>query len=79
MNNRCRKFNVTHAVSTNLRARYFNTASLTDDALEANSLVLSAITLPVAGRSENLLAEETFLLWAQRAVVDGLWLLYFTV
>ena len=22
---------------------------------------------------------ETFLLWAQRAVVDGLWLLYFTV
>ena len=68
-----------HAVTTNLRAGHFNTATLTNNALEADSLVLTAVTLPVAGWSENLLAEETFLLWAQRAVVDGLWLLYFTV
>ena len=70
-----RKFDVTHALTTNLGAGDFNTATLTDDALEAHSLVLTAVALPVASRSEDLLAEQAILLRLEGAVVDGLRLL----
>src|SRR5208283_3849429 len=49
--------------------------ALTDDALEAHPLVLAAVALPVASRSEDLLAEQAVLLGLQRAVVDCLRLL----
>ena len=54
-------------------------ATLANDALESNPLVLTAVALPVAGRSEDLLAEQSVLLGLERAVVDGLGLLDFTV
>src|SRR2546430_11566585 len=38
----------------------------------------AAVALPVASRSEDLLAEQAVLLWLQRAVVDGLRLLDLT-
>ena len=50
-------------------------AALADDALEPDSLVLPAVALPVAGRAEDLLAEEPVLLRLEGAVVDGLGLL----
>ena len=59
-------------LAPNLRARDFDTAALADDALEADALVLAAVTLPVLGRTEDLLAEEAVLLRLQRAVVDRL-------
>jgi hypothetical protein len=67
---------MTHALTTYLCARYFNAASLTDDAFEANALVLTAVALPIASWSEDFLAEETVLLRLESSVVDGLRLLY---
>ena len=57
----CSKFNVAHALATHLGASYLNAATLADDALEANPLVLTAVALPVASRSEDLLAEQAVL------------------
>ena len=66
---------MTHALTANLCACNFYTATLTDDALESNTLVLTAITFPVASWSENLLIEESVLLRLECAVVNGFWLL----
>src|SRR5262249_22492876 len=49
--------------------------ALTDDALEPDALVLAAVALPVAGGTEDLLAEEPVLLRLEGAVVDRLGLL----
>ena len=68
---------MTHALTANLCAGYFNTATLADDSLKADALVLTAITFPITSWSEDLLVEESVLLWLECAVVDCLWLLYF--
>ncbi len=68
---------MTHAFATNLGACYFNTATLADDSLKSKALVLTAITFPVTSWSDDLLVEESVLLWLECAVVDCLWLLYF--
>ena len=73
------EFNVAHAVTAHLGTRDFNATTLTDDALEADALVLAAVALPVASRSEDLLAEQAILLRTERAVVNRLRLLHFTV
>jgi hypothetical protein len=67
---------VAHPLTTHLGASYLDAAALADDALEADALVLAAVALPVASRSEDLLAEQAVLLWLERAVVDGLRLNY---
>src|SRR4029453_283660 len=46
--------------------------ALTDDALEADALVLAAVALPVPRRPEDLLAEQAVLLGLEGAVVDRL-------
>jgi hypothetical protein len=56
------ELDVAHAVATDLRARDLDAAALADDALEADALVLAAVALPVAGRPEDLLAEQAVLL-----------------
>ena len=63
---------VAHALAADLRPRHLDAAALADDALVADALVLTAVALPVLGRTEDLLAEEAVLLGLQRAVVDGL-------
>ena len=78
MNNWCSQFDVAHALTTNLRASYFNAALFANDALKAHTLVLTAVALPVTCRSECLFTEQTITLWAQCAVVNGFRLLYFT-
>src|SRR4029453_11956407 len=55
------QFDVAHALTTHLGAGDFNATTLTDDALEADALVLAAVAFPVAGRTEDLLAEKTVL------------------
>ena len=72
------QFDVAHPLTTHLGASDLDAAALTDDALEADALVLAAVALPVASRSEDLLAEEAVLLRLQCAVVDGLRLLDLT-
>jgi hypothetical protein len=79
VNDRSRQLDVAHPVAPHLRARHLDAAALADDALEADALVLAAVALPVASRSEDLLAEQAVLLGTQRAVVDGLGLLDFAV
>ena len=67
-----------HAVTTDLVTGDFNATALTDDALETDTLVLTAGTLPGLLRSEDLLAEESVLFRAKGAVVDRLGLLHFS-
>ncbi len=73
------QLDVTHPLTTHLGPSDLDTAALTDDALEANALVLAAVALPVPGRTEDLLAEESVLFRLQGAVVDCLRLLDLTV
>src|SRR5205823_13277118 len=58
---------VTHALAPDLLPRHLDAAALTDDALVADALVLAAIALPVLGRTEDALAEETVALGLARA------------
>src|SRR5262249_5997657 len=69
------QLDVTHPLTAHLGASHLDAAALTNDALEAHPLVLAAVALPVASRSEDLLAEQAVLLGLQRAVVDRLRLL----
>ncbi len=69
------QLDVAHPLTAHLGAGDLDAAALADDALEADPLVLAAVALPVAGRTEDLLAEEPVLLRLQGAVVDGLRLL----
>ena len=73
------ELDVAHAFATHLRTRDFHTTSFADDALEAHTLVLTAVALPVTGRTEDLFAEKTVLLRLECAVVDRLRLLDFAV
>src|SRR5699024_10034389 len=73
------QFDVPHPLAADLGTRDFHTTAFTDDALEPDTLVLSAVALPVPGGAEDLLAEEAVLLGLEGAVVDGLRLLDFTV
>lgn len=69
------QLDVAHPLTTHLGASDLDAAALTDDALEPDSLVLTAVALPVAGRAEDLLAEEPVLFRLEGSVVDGLGLL----
>src|SRR5205823_14555980 len=69
------ELDVTHPVTTDLGPRNLDAAPLADDALEPDPLVLAAVALPIAGRPEDPLAEQSVLLGLQRPVVDGLRLL----
>ena len=73
------QLDVAHALAAHLRARDLDATPLADDPLEAHALVLAAVALPVLGRTEDLLAEESVLLGLERAVVDGLRLLHLAV
>src|SRR2546427_12475327 len=66
------ELDVAHALAPDLRARHLDAALVADDPLVADPLVLPAVALPVARRTEDPLVEQAVLLGAQRAVVDGL-------
>ena len=70
---------MTHALTANLGLCNFNAAAVTDDALVANSLVLSAVALPVLGWSENSLAEKSVFFRLKGTVIYGFGLGYLTV
>ena len=76
--NRCGEFDVAHALTSNGLAGYLNTASLTGDTLEADTLVLATGAFPVLRRTKDLFSEQTVLLGLEGAVVDGFGLLHFT-
>jgi hypothetical protein len=53
---------VSHALTTNGGLGYLYPATLANNSLEADSLVLSTGALPVLGGTKDLLAEQTVLL-----------------
>ena len=58
----CGKRNVSHALTADSRAGYFDAALIADDSFITGVLVFSAITLPVSLRTENGFTEQTILL-----------------
>ena len=70
---------MTHALAANLRAGDFDATTFTDDALKTDTLVLTAVALPVLLWTENLFAEQAVFFGLERAVVDCFWLLDFAV
>ena len=73
------KLDVAHALASYLGSCNFNAAAVADFALKADSLVLSAVALPVLCRSENTLAEKSLALGLKCAVVNGFGLGYLAV
>ena len=72
MGNGCGQLYVAHPLAADPRACNFHTAAVTDNATVTDALVLPAEALPVLGGTEYSLAEESVLLRAEGAVVDGL-------
>src|SRR4051794_13163413 len=68
---------MTHSLSSNLGASYLNSTPFADDALVTNSLVLTAVALPVLRRTEDAFAEKTVFFGLKRPVVNRLRLRHF--
>jgi len=64
------QLNVAHTFTTYLGPGDFNAAPVANYALISNLLVFAAVALPILGRTEYSLAEQTVLLWSIRPVVD---------
>ena len=64
------QFDMTRALAAYLLLSNLNTASVTNDALIAYSLIFTAMTFIILSRTENTLAEETVTLWLVRTVID---------
>ena len=77
--NRGGKLDVTHTLTSYLRTGNLNAALLADLTLEANALVLTAVTLPVLLRAKDTLAEQTFLFRLLGTIVYGFRTEHFTV
>ncbi|EFH27031.1 hypothetical protein GVAMD_1148 [Gardnerella vaginalis AMD] len=54
---------MTHAFAANATAGNFYAASFAHDSLKAHALILAACALPIASWTEDLLTEQTVLLW----------------
>ena len=65
------QFDVSAALTTYLLLSNLNTASVADDTLVTDTLVLDAMTFVVLDRTENALAEQTVTLRLIRTIVDG--------
>ena len=79
MRDRARKLDVPHALAPNFRERDLDPALLADDPPMLQSLVLAAQTFVVLDRTEYLRAEKTVAFRFERAIVDGLRLLYLAI
>ena len=73
------KLDVAHALTAHGSESNLDSAAVADHTLVLDALVLAAGALPVLRRSEDLLAEETFLLGTVGTVVDRLGILYLAV
>ena len=73
------EFDVTHPLASYLRTGNFDAALVADNAFISDSLIFTAVALPVLGRSENSLAEQTVFLGFLSSVIDCFGLGYFAV
>ena len=65
------KLDVTRTLTTNLLLSNLYTASVADDSLITDTLVLAAGALIVLGRTKNALAEETITLRLICSIING--------
>ena len=72
MHNRHHEPDMAHALATHLLLGHLHAATVADDALVADALVLAAIAFVVLHGAENALAKKTVALRFVRTVVDGL-------
>ena len=63
---------MTHPFSSHLGFGNFHTALIADDALVSDSLVFTAVTLPVFSRSENPFTKKTVFFRLERSVIYSL-------
>ena len=63
---------MSHTLTADGRFCDFNAATVADNALITDFLVLAAVAFPVLGRSENTLAEQAVFFRLQRTVIYGL-------
>ena len=73
------KLDVTRTLTTNLLLCNLYTASVADDSLITDTLVLAAGALIVLGRTKNALAEETITLRLICSIINGLRLSNLTI
>ena len=66
------KINMSHALTTDATKSHFDPTTVTNSSLVLDSLVFSASTFPVAGRTENTFTKETSLFRLKGPVVNGL-------
>ena len=69
--NRHSELDVAHALAADAAEGHFDAATVADNALVLDALVLAAGALPVASRSEDPLAEESAFFRLEGTVVDG--------
>lgn len=79
MRHRNRKFDVSHAFSSDLGLCNFDAAAVADDAFVLYPFIFTAIAFPVFLRSENPFAEETAFFRLETSVIDRLGILDLTV
>ena len=72
MGNRNYQLDMTSTFTANLLLSHLYSASVTNNTLIANALILTAGTLIVLCRTEDALAEQTVALRLIGAIVDGL-------
>ena len=73
------EFDMSHTLTTHFFLGDFHAATVTNDAFVADAFVFAAMAFPVAGRSENLLAEESVAFGLICSIVDSLRLGNFTI
>ncbi len=79
MRDRSSQTNVSHPLASYFGPGYFYTALVADYATISDLFILTAITFPVLGRTENLFTKETVGLRFERSIVNGFRLFNFTV
>ncbi len=73
------QFNMAHALAAHLGLGHFDAALVAHHALKARALIFSTVALPVLGRPEDALAEQSVALGFEGAIVDGFGFLHFSV
>ncbi len=66
------QFDVAHALAAHAAEGHFHAATVADDALVLDALVLAARAFPVARGAEDALAEQAAFFGLERAVIDRL-------
>src|SRR5687767_1191837 len=79
MRARACEFDVTQALTPNLRKRDLDAALVADDAAVFHSLVFAAQAFPVRNGTEDAGTEQAVLLRFESAVIDGFRFCYFAM